>query len=257
MKYFLSEKNLLLLEAFTFTKVLYAFDYDGTLAKIVPNPHQAFMNQRTTKLLVELAKKAPVAVVSGRGVEDLKKRVPKEIRLLIGNHGLESNHPQTSSLKRAEKITDQWREILLPALEAHFPAVDLEDKTYSLTLHYRRSRKKKQTKKALTDFVQTLPEAPRVIHGKEVLNLVPQGAPHKGMALCQLLMETQVAKALYIGDDETDEDVFCLNDNRILGVHVGKKKSTQAPYYLQDQSEINHVLQKLIELQAPDSEPHG
>jgi trehalose 6-phosphate phosphatase len=248
MKYFLTEKNRQLLEAFAFTKALYAFDFDGTLAKIVPNPDDAYMNQRTEKLLLELAKRAPVAVISGRGVQDLRKRIPKKIEILVGNHGLEGIQSKASSLKSAQEKVLEWKRRLLQMTTSGFIGVEIEDKTYSLSLHYRRSRKKKETRKELLQLIETFKTVPRIVHGKSVLNLIPPGAPHKGMAVASLLSYTKSSKALYVGDDETDEDVFSLNDSRILGVHVGKKNSSQAPYYLEEQSEINEVLKLLLSL---------
>lgn len=248
MRYFLKPQNKPLLEAFSFTKVLYAFDFDGTLAKIVPDPEKAFMNKRTEELLMKLAERAPVAVISGRGVEDLKKRVPKEIKFLVGNHGLEGVNTKKNSLKQAQQMVEEWKSILKPALKNDFAGVDLEDKGFSLSLHYRRARRKKETKARLLQLLETFQEPPRVIFGKSVLNLVPSGAPHKGIALTELLQKLKASKALYIGDDETDEDVFSLKDSRVLGVHVGKKKSSQAQYFLEDQSEINLVLKQLLEM---------
>lgn len=248
MKYFLRQQNLQLLEAFSFTKILYAFDFDGTLAKIVPDPEKAHMSKRTEELLLKLAKKATVAVISGRGIQDLKKRVPREIRLLVGNHGLEGVHPRKNALNQAHAAVETWKKKLVPLLKTEkFHGVDLEDKGFSLSLHYRRCRKKKEAKAHLLKHLETLPNPPRIIYGKTVLNLVPAGAPHKGIAVTDLLQKLNISKAIYIGDDETDEDVFSLNDNRILGVHVGKKKSSQAQYYLESQPEINDVLKKLLE----------
>jgi len=247
MRYFLNRQNLQLLEAFSFTKVLYAFDFDGTLAKIVADPDKAFMNKRTEELLLKLAERAPVAVISGRGIDDLKKRVPEQIHFLIGNHGLEGIYPKKNALRQAHAIVEDWKKILFPKLKSEFSTVDLEDKGFSLSLHYRRSRKQKETKSALLKFLATFSTPPRIIHGKAVLNLVPMGAPHKGIAVTELLHKLKASRALFIGDDETDEDVFSLNDHRILGVHVGKNKSSRAKYYLENQSEVNDLLKQLLE----------
>jgi len=49
-----------------------------------------------------------------------------------------------------------------------------------------------------------------------VENLIPRGAPHKGDALLHLLDFSGCGRALFAGDDETDEDVFRLDDPRIF-----------------------------------------
>jgi len=54
--------------------------------------------------------------------------------------------------------------------------------------------------------------------------------------------------ALYVGDDETDEDVFALRDARILSVRVGKKNGSAARYFLKRQAEITEVLRLLVEV---------
>src|SRR3989344_5814712 len=89
MKYLLSNSGKQSMEALRFTDTLYAFDFDGTLAPIVANPDDARMSAKNIGLLKELNKLASVAVISGRSLTDLKKRLPFRPKYLVGNHGLE------------------------------------------------------------------------------------------------------------------------------------------------------------------------
>ena len=52
--------------------------------------------------------------------------------------------------------------------------------------------------------------------------------------------------AFYIGDEETDEDIFRLDRASIFTVRVGKKNSSKAAYFIKTQSEMNAVLEALI-----------
>jgi trehalose 6-phosphate phosphatase len=119
-----------------------------------------------------------------------------------------------------------------------------------LAIHFRKSRKKNAVKAALLEAVRELEETPRIVMGKAVLNLIPMNSPHKGHALQELLLATGASQALYVGDDDTDEDIFSLNDERILTVRIGKKKQSQARYFLERQSEISILLRKILKFQT-------
>jgi trehalose 6-phosphate phosphatase len=50
----------------------------------------------------------------------------------------------------------------------------------------------------------------------------------------------------FIGDDETDEDVFRLTEGLMMGVRVGRRPESRARYYLKHQGEIEDVLRFLV-----------
>lgn len=85
-----------------------------------------------------------------------------------------------------------------------------------------------------------------MILGKSVINLVPPGAPHKGVALLEAMMTLNLKCALYIGDDDTDEDVFSLPDTNIISIRVGEKRASHAQFFIKRQTEVNNILKKLI-----------
>ncbi len=124
----------------------------------------------------------------------------------------------------------------------------VEDKTFSLALHYRKSRNKKRARLELFSLIEKLHPSPRVILGKCVMNLLPAGGPHKGVALLEAMIKLNLRCAFYIGDDDTDEDVFSLPDNRIVSARVGLRGSSQAQFFLKRQSEMNKLLKSLIKL---------
>lgn len=246
-KLFVSD-NLKLLEALSFTQTLYAFDFDGTLSKIVRNPQDATIKSSIDLLLRELAKHAPVAIISGRSIADLKthlKFIPPHI---IGNHGLEGLGTRPDALDLAHKICENWRRYL----ESHLPKAELaagmeiEDKSFSIAIHYRKCAAKKKAKIDILNVVANLDPKPRIILGKCVVNLLPPGAPHKGVALVELMFQTGIKSAFYIGDDDTDEDVFSLPNARIFSVRVGKKDTSQAQFYLHEQKDVERLLKTIL-----------
>ena len=74
------------------------------------------------------------------------------------------------------------------------------------------------------------------------------GAPHKGIALERERERLGCDTALYVGDDETDEDVFSLDrPGRLLTIRVGAKRTSAASYYILDQRVIDVLLGRLLE----------
>ncbi|MBI5507722.1 MAG: trehalose-phosphatase [Deltaproteobacteria bacterium] len=226
--------------------MLLAFDYDGTLAPIVTDPAKAVMRPRTRALLDTLTERYPCVVISGRSQADAK-RLLRGIGLaeVIGNHGIE---PWSIS-RRMARETDSWR----PVLEKHFaafPGVHVENKDYSLAVHYRRSRAKKKARAEIRRVATALGRV-RLIGGKQVVNILPPDAPHKGMALERERERLRCDTAIYVGDDTTDEDVFALDQpGQLLTIRVGAKSSSAAVYYLRNQRDIDRLLQKLLDLRS-------
>jgi trehalose 6-phosphate phosphatase len=248
--YLFSEVGLQVVESLSFTRTLYAFDYDGTLAPIVAKPEDAKAAVGTEKLLNELSQVAAVAIISGRSISDLRTMIDFKGKHLIGNHGLEREGARRESNGKAASTCTAWVKQLKKgwgSLKSD-KGVFIEDKAFSLALHYRGSRNKKKARLELLKRVGQLKPTPRLILGKCAMNLLPTGGPHKGMALLETMMKLNVKCAFYIGDDDTDEDVFSLPDHRIISVRVGMKKASQAQFFIKRQSEMNKLLKKLISL---------
>lgn len=127
--------------------------------------------------------------------------------------------------------------------------VAVEDKHHSLAVHYRTAAEKRQARLAIRRAIATLPADMRLVAGKLVINVVPERAPDKGQALYAPIAREQATRALFIGDDDTDEDVFRqVADGRVLTVRIGESKRSAAAYYLRAQGEIELLLRILIEL---------
>jgi trehalose 6-phosphate phosphatase len=245
MRNVLSHESRLPLGELARSRVLVAFDYDGTLAPITANPARAPMRERTRELLTELCRRYPCAVISGRARDDVDHLVNGiGLTAVAGNHGAElpGLEPSPESANVA-----QWRARLADVL-AGIEGVLIEDKQLSLSVHYRAASDKDAARRDIQRAVESL-EAVRVIGGKDVVNLVPRGAPHKGFALDELRRGSSCETALYVGDDETDEDVFRMRRAlRFFTVRVGEKRESDAEYYVETQDEVDALISALLEL---------
>jgi trehalose 6-phosphate phosphatase len=230
------------LDRFAWSHALLAFDFDGTLAPIVTDPAAASMRVGTRRLLTLVAERYPCVVISGRARNDVAARLDGiGLRRVIGNHGVEP----WQGARTAARAVASWQDDLRGSL-AGLRGVVIEDKSYSIAIHYRRSREKKAARQAILRAVNALVGA-RVIGGKLVVNVIPGGAPHKGMALERERHRLGCDTAIYVGDDETDEDVFSLPAReRLLAIRVGAKRASRADYCIRDQREMDRLLEALL-----------
>ena len=247
MKYLLARPNRAILLRHLAANVALVFDFDGTLAPIVRDPDAAQMRPQTRALLRKVAVKFPCAVISGRARDDVAARLAGTgVDWIVGNHGAEWGWTQLDSIS-VEALVIEWRDRLVERLRG-VDGVFVEDKRYSLAIHFRRSRAKRRALAAIAEAVAQLPEA-RVRRGKDVINVVPRGAPHKGIALQQMRSLLRCDTALYVGDDTTDEDVFTLDEpGQLVTARVGQSSASQAAYYLESQREIDALLRLLVAL---------
>ena len=246
MKYLLSGHGRARLSALARSRVLVAFDYDGTLAPIASDPARAFMRQSTRALFQDLCRRYPCVVISGRARSDVAVHLSGiGVHAIAGNHGAELpgiDAPPPRDVRR-------WCGSLVEALEGA-PGVVVEEKRLSLAVHYRAAPDKAQARRAVLAAARSL-NAVRIVGGKDIVNVVPADARHKGLALEELRRSEDCEQALYVGDDETDEDVFKMRSERpFMTVRVGAKKSSFAEYYVKTQREVDRLMQGLIALRS-------
>lgn len=251
MRHILAKAHRSVLEQFAWSRVLVAFDFDGTLAPIVREPSAAKMRASTAALFEALAKVYPTAVISGRARADVAKRVRcARLVQVVGNQGAEWADASDTEVARLERrfraVIKQWSRQLEAALDGA-QGVEVEDKGLSIAVHYRKSRRRKEARAAVLESVDALKGPLRVLGGKLAFNLMPQGAPHKGIAVQRLRAAQRADTAIYVGDDATDEDVFGLDEpGRLLSIRVGRSAWSAAHYYVRDQSEVDELLRFLL-----------
>jgi trehalose 6-phosphate phosphatase len=243
VKYILAKENVDLLAQLAWSRVILAFDFDGTLAPIVEERGAAQMRAKTRSLFARLCSLSPCAVISGRSERDVSARLRgMSVKYIVGNHGLEPGTRLPVFEAAIERITPVLRAALAGSI-----GVDVEDKRYSLALHYRRARNKRDARTAILRAVAELPEAMRIIPGKLVVNVVPFHAPNKGEALLRLRALEGADTALYVGDDVTDEDVFTIDQpGRLFTIRIGMSNSSAAAYYLRQQRDIDALLARMV-----------
>jgi len=240
--YLFSRPNHGLLETFAWSNVLLAFDYDGTLAPLVNAPAQAAMRPSTRRLLARASRLYPCVVITGRAKADALGRLRNiEVRRVVGNHGAEPSQNEEDMRRRVRR----W----LPVLKARLSrrqGVVIEDKGLSVAVHYRQARERNSTRRAVLSAARSLEDV-RLVGGKLVVNFLVPDAPHKGQAVERERSHFACDTVIYVGDDETDEDVFQLNrPGQLLSIRVGRKRGSTAPYYLRNQAEIDRLLETLV-----------
>ncbi len=250
MKNILARANREVLRQFAWSKVLLAFDFDGTLAPIVTRPDRATMRPTTRRLLGKLTELYPCIVISGRAQRDVSRRLQGVgLHEIVGNHGVEPWH---STEKLSEEV-ERWHPVLQERL-AGLRGVKIEDKGFSVAVHYRQSRQKKAARGAILDAARALGEV-RLIGGKQVVNILPDGVPHKGGALERERARLRCDTAIYVGDDDTDEDVFALDQpGQLLGIRVGRHRASAAPYFLGSQRDMDEFLRVLLGLRQDEAD---
>lgn len=243
MTYLFSRPNRDLLETFAWSNVLLAFDYDGTLAPLVDAPADATMRASTRRLLRRASTLYPCVVITGRARADALGRL-RNIALcrVVGNHGAEpAPHGDATQRRRVQR----W----LPVLKARLAGrqgVVIEDKGYSVAVHYRQARERNSTRRAVVAAGRSLEDV-RLVGGTLVVNFLLPDAPHKGLALELERAQVGCDTVIYVGDDDTDEDVFQMDrPGQLLSIRVGRKRTSAAPYYIRNQAEIDRLLETLV-----------
>jgi trehalose 6-phosphate phosphatase len=259
MTHLLSEEGRRALRVLTEKPILYAFDFDGTLAPISPDRDAVKIPCSVNERLKELANRAPCAVVSGRAFDDLASRINGTVPYLIGNHGIESSLTCVPTLLSAEGICQSWTGDLSIRFAQSLKdlGVEVEDKRYSLTLHYRGVEEPARVQMAVLLLLKQLSPIPRLIVGLSSVNALPPGLGGKGPAALALMHHLHMTGMFFIGDDETDEDVFELSEGLAMGVRVRPHEKSRAKYFINHQGEIEDILRVLIHHLDRTSESHA
>ena len=248
MTYLFTQLNRGLLEIFASSNLLLAFDYDGTLAPLVSAPALATMRASTRTWLQRVSTLYPCVVITGRARADALIRLRNiEVCRVVGNHGAEPSPNAEAMRRRVQK----WLPFLKRRLSSR-QGVVIEDKELSVAIHYRHALRRQATRRAILAATRSLDDV-RIIGGKLVVNLVVPEALHKGFALERERIHFNCDTAIYVGDDQTDEDVFQIDrPGRLLSIRVGRNRSSAATHYIRNQLEIDRLLGTLVALRTDD-----
>jgi trehalose 6-phosphate phosphatase len=229
-------------------RTLLALDFDGTLAPIVRSRSRARPSRTTAALLRAVARSWPCAVISGRSREDVRSRLGgARLVAVVGNHGAEQE-PALGREGAWRKRVRNWRRRLQGAFEG-IPGIDVEDKELSLTVHFRGPLAEEAARRAVLRLAGA-----RIVPGKRVLNVVIREAPDKGQAVKRLVRRGRYEQVLFVGDDDTDEDVFRRSgEMRLVGISVGRRPRSAAAYCVREQRDVARLLRELERLRPGGS----
>jgi trehalose 6-phosphate phosphatase len=236
----------------SFEPILF-LDFDGTLTDIVGDPGAAELGTKMRTLLGRLSRGLKVTIVSGRDLSDLKGRVALENVFYVGCHGLDMSGPGCFSYC-AEEVASSLPELELATMEvttklAHFGGVLIERKKYATAVHYRNvsSADEDSVRRTVEELVGRFSRV-TLKTGKKVLEIFPKVPRDKGTSFRKILglLNGPADRCLpiYIGDDDTDEDVFRILGHREIGIRVDatRRVPTWARYTLASPREVYQFL---------------
>lgn len=179
-------------------------DFDGTLAEIVDRPEDAQAVAGARETLEGLAERfGLVAVVTGRALEDMRRRLRPSGVVMAGSYGRER-----SDRSDVRRHVEGWETVAAAggAMITELPGVVLERKGAGIALHYRTGPQfepevRRAAERLATDFEL------EVLHGRLVVELVRPG-PKKGEAIAALVTERNLSTVLIAGDDVADLEAF-------------------------------------------------
>ena len=234
------------------------FDFDGTLSRIVDDPESAALVPGAEKALTSLAALYPVAILSGRGLDDIRDRVGIPGLWYAGSHGFEmagpdgsyhSNETAAEAVPLLERAAAELTERL-----GSVAGVRVEHKRYAVAVHYRNAGADAAAivTAAVHDVGSHL--GLKVTSGRKVVELRPDVDWDKGTTLEWILDHVAGEEPLipvFIGDDLTDEDAFdsVLHDG--IGIVVRHTedgdRATAARFSLDDPDRVREFVERLVE----------
>jgi alpha,alpha-trehalase len=239
-------------------------DYDGTLTPIVSRPEDAWLSESMRQALRELAAHMTVAILSGRDLDDVRRRVDLDGIVYAGSHGFDIAGPGLRREFGAEFLPelDVAEKELREAL-GEISGAQLERKRFSVAAHYRNVNENDVPD--VTRAVETVAARHRNLHrmnGKKVYELLPETEWDKGKAVLWLMetwgLSRENVQPIYIGDDATDEDAFRALEQPGVGILVGEQPQvTAASYRLSDADEVQRFLRELIARSPGRARPPG
>jgi trehalose-phosphatase len=237
-------------------RTAFFLDFDGTLAPLVNDPAQATLPAATRAVLknISLLPNVSVAIISGRPLSFLLKKVALPRLTYAGNHGLEIRYANgKKEVHPSARRTRLLMQKIFKNLKQHtryIPGVFVENKRWSLTFHLRRipmsqrSMAEHKFNEIVAPFIKQ--GKIRVTVAKLALEVRPATDCNKGTTALKLLVQTGKPLPIFFGDDPTDEFAFEVLRKGIT-VHVGKGP-TAAHYMIASPVHTATALLQLISL---------
>ena len=236
-------------------------DIDGTLLDLMPTPREVWVPPGLVKTLNRLVERTngALALVSGRSLNDIDLIFAPDVFAAVGGHGAEMRiEPDSDSVAAHAPPMDKELKRRLAAIAKLSPGILLEDKGYSLALHYRLApHAEKAIYEAVSLIRADLPNAPiEVLPGKCVCEIKHSGFT-KASGVLELMTREPFKgrRPLFIGDDVTDETVFAIMpDFDGLAFSVGRRAKGVAGHF-DAPSDVREFLAHLLDDESDASSP--
>lgn len=205
-------------------------DIDGTLLDLMPTPREVWVPPGLSETLMRLTERTSgaLAMVSGRSLNDIDLIFAPDVFRAVAGHGAEMRLSVGNEVDHVQAPQmDKELKRRLAAVAKLSPGILLEDKGYSLALHYRLApHAEKAIYEAVSLIRADLPNAPiEVLPGKFVCEIKHSGFT-KATGVRELMKHAPFKgrRPIFIGDDVTDETVFAIMpDMNGLSFSVGRR----------------------------------
>ena len=250
------EENISLFAELSQKKAALFLDFDGTLSPLVDHPSQVVLSEAIRDTLRTLAKKITVTILSGRSRDEVEALIKIPELFYGGVHGLDIKGPGLIKIYDGVlpmlPVLKEAREFFQKEMEK-FPGAWIEEKKYGLAFHYRPMGPAliPRLKKQIESYAKAHPQL-KMTSGKQLFELRPNVEWDKGSATLFLLkalhLDGPTVLPIFLGDDETDEDVFRVLKNRGWGILVDARPGkTSARAYLRTTDEVELFLKRLLQ----------
>jgi trehalose 6-phosphate phosphatase len=231
-------------------------DIDGTLLDLARTPREVWVPPGLAATLHALRERTngALALVSGRSLNDIDLIFAPDLFPAIGGHGAEMRlSADSEAVATHAPPLDKELKSRLAAIARLSPGILLEDKGYSLALHYRLApHAEKAIYEAVSLIRADLPNAPiEVLPGKCVCE-IKQAGFDKATGVHELMSHDPFRGhfPIFIGDDVTDESVFAaMPDLGGLAFSVGRRAQGVAGHF-DEPRDVRAWLARLIDGKA-------
>jgi trehalose 6-phosphate phosphatase len=242
-------------------EVALLLDIDGTLLDLMPTPREVWVPPGLSKTLNGLLERTSgaMALVSGRSLNDIDLIFAPDQFPAVGGHGAEMRlGADNESVATHAPPLDKELKRRLATIAKLSPGILLEDKGYSLALHYRLApHAEKAIYEAVSLIRADLPNAPiEVLPGKCVCEIKHSGfTKASGVRELMTYEPFKGRKPLFIGDDVTDETVFAIMpDFDGVAFSVGRRVQGVAGHF-DTPGDVREFLARLLDDQSVSQSP--
>jgi trehalose-phosphatase len=227
-------------------------DFDGTLTPLIDDPDQVRLSPAVRQCLYGLSQRPDtvVAIVSGRELSDLQRRVAIPGIYCAGNHGLEISGPQRAFVEptAVEHVGNLRRLTKCLSERLHtIPGARVENKGYTAAVHFRcvPESRTADLRRVVHATLANADHPFQLTTGNQVFDIRPRVHWTKGDAVTWIRKQTvPSALPIYLGDDTTDEDAFAKLVEGVT-IKVGPGPQSRAQYFIEGPEQVLEFLEWL------------